>query len=270
MQKFSYAVLSERKRQLLENPPASLKDKGAKITTTMPESSSLFLDALLSHNIKDPAYSFQDIKNDIDSIIFAGTDSTASGVSWTIYLLGLYPCKLAKLQEELDRVLGWDSCRTIALEDLLQLHYLECCLKESLRLYPPFPLFGRMLEKDTVIDGYSLPEGVTCFVDLYSLHRDPRHFPEPELFVPERFLDDCGLRHPYSYIPFSAGPKSCLGKFRQRFFMLEAKLLLAKVLSKFSVVPTRPVDQLKISYEVVLKARGKLRVWFYERNGPAS
>lgn len=268
MQKFSYAVLSERRRQLLKDSPASLRDKCAKIPTTMPESSSLFLDSLLSYNIKDPAYSFQDIKNDIDSIIFAGTDSTASGVSWTIYLLGLHPCKLEKLQEELDRVLGGDSGRTIAMEDLLQLHYLECCIKESLRLYPPFPLFGRMLEQDTVIDGYIIPEGVTCFVNLYSLHRDPRHFPEPETFLPERFFkDDFGLRHPYSYIPFSTGPKSCLG---QRFFMLEAKLLLAKVFSKFSVVSTGSVDQLKISYEVVLKSRGKLRVWFHERNGPVA
>ncbi|XP_054919477.2 cytochrome P450 4V2-like, partial [Dermacentor andersoni] len=249
-----------------------------------------------------------------------GTDSTASGVSWTIYLLGLHPSKLAKVHEELDRVLGRDKDGVIRSDDLLQLNYLECCLKETLRLYPPFPLFGRKLEHDVVIDriapspshgvllllpvvvahfdilmckprvaalprvpdqenakrlqrrslrsfaadGYRLPEGLTCFVNLYSLHRDPRHFRQPDSFLPERFLgEEFAQRHPYSYIPFSAGPKNCPG---QRFFMQEAKLLLAKVFSKFSVESTKPADEIKITYEVVLKARGSLRVWFRTRN----
>ncbi|KAH7982599.1 hypothetical protein HPB52_006105 [Rhipicephalus sanguineus] len=115
-----------------------------------------------------------------------------------------------------------------------------------------------------IIDGYHLPEGLTCFVNLYSLHRDPRHFRQPDSFLPERFLsEEFAQRHPYSYVPFSAGPKNCLG---QRFFMQEAKLLLAKVLSKFTVESTTPVEELKITYEVVLKARGSLRVWFRNRN----
>ncbi|XP_037517688.1 cytochrome P450 4V2 [Rhipicephalus sanguineus] len=263
MQKFSYSVLRERKEWLLKNHSTNT-DIGLKKDSTAFESPSLFLDSLLSYNIRDPSYSIEEVKNDVDSIIFAGTDSTASGVSWTIYLLGLHPSKLANVHEELDRVLGRDKDGVISSEDLLQLNYLECCLKESLRLYPPFPLFGRKLEHDMIIDGYHLPEGLTCFVNLYSLHRDPRHFRQPDSFLPERFLsEEFAQRHPYSYVPFSAGPKNCLG---QRFFMQEAKLLLAKVLSKFTVESTTPVEELKITYEVVLKARGSLRVWFRNRN----
>ncbi|KAH8034545.1 hypothetical protein HPB51_025668 [Rhipicephalus microplus] len=113
-------------------------------------------------------------------------------------------------------------------------------------------------------DGYRLPKGLTCFINLYSLHRDPRHFRQPDSFLPERFLsEEFTQRHPYSYVPFSAGPKNCLG---QRFFMQEAKLLLAKVLSKFTLESTKPVEDLKITYEVVLKARGGLRVWFRKRS----
>ncbi|KAH7978107.1 hypothetical protein HPB49_004487 [Dermacentor silvarum] len=213
MQMFSYSVLRVRKEWLLKNHSTNTKDMNLKRDSTPSESPSLFLDALLAWNIRDPAYSIEEIKNDVDSIIFAGTDSTASGVSWTIYLLGLHPSKLAKVHEELDRVLGRDKDGVIRSDDLLQLNYLECCLKESLRLYPPFPLFGRKLEHDMIIDGYRLPKGLTCFVNLYSLHRDPRHFRQPDSFFPERFLgEEFAQRHPYSYIPFSAGPKNCLGK----------------------------------------------------------
>lgn len=263
MQMFSYSVLRERKEWLLKNNSVCTDISQRKGSAAF-DSPSLFLDSLLSYSIRDPSYSIEEVKNDVDSIIFAGTDSTASGVSWTIYLLGLHPSKLAKVHEELDRVLGGDADGVISSDDLLQLNYLECCLKESLRLYPPFPLFGRKLEHDMIIDGYRLPEGLTCFVNLYSLHRDPRHFRQPDSFLPERFMsEEFAQRHPYSYVPFSAGPKNCLG---QRFFMQEAKLLLAKVFSKFSVQSTKPVEELKITYEVVLKARGSLRVWFRERN----
>ncbi|KAL3225846.1 hypothetical protein MRX96_025428 [Rhipicephalus microplus] len=262
MQKFSYSVLRDRKEWLLKNHSTNT-EIGIKKHSTAFESPSLFLDCLLSCNIRNPSYSIEEIKNDVDSIIFAGTDSTASGVSWTLYLLGLYPSKLARAHEELDQVIGQNPDGIISSEDLVQLNYLECCLKESLRLYPPFPLFGRKLEHDMIIDGYRLPKGLTCFVNLYSLHRDPRHFRQPESFLPERFLsEEFTQRHPYSYVPFSAGPKNCLG---QRFFMQEAKLLLAKVLSKFTLESTKPVEDLKITYEVVLKAIGGLRVWFRKR-----
>ncbi|KAH7982600.1 hypothetical protein HPB52_006106 [Rhipicephalus sanguineus] len=128
MQKFSYSVLRERKEWLLKNHSTNT-DIGLKKDSTAFESPSLFLDSLLSYNIRDPSYSIEEVKNDVDSIIFAGTDSTASGVSWTIYLLGLHPSKLANVHEELDRVLGRDKDGVISSEDLLQLNYLECCLK---------------------------------------------------------------------------------------------------------------------------------------------
>ncbi|KAM7304847.1 cytochrome P450 4V2 [Ixodes scapularis] len=134
---------------------------------------------------------------------------------------------------------------------------------EGLRLYPSFPYIGRVLDHDLEIDGYKIPKGVSCFVNIYSLHRNPEHFKNPEEFVPDRFMGhETTRRHPFSYIPFSGGPKNCLG---QRFATVESKLLLAKVLSKFTIESTRPLEQIKVTFEVIIRARGGHQVWLRRR-----
>ncbi|CAN7992530.1 unnamed protein product, partial [Ixodes pacificus] len=100
----------------------------------------------------------------------------------------------------------------ITASHLAQLKYLECCLKEALRLYPSFPMIGRVLDEELKMEGHVIPKGVMCFVAIYSLHRNPKYFKDPEKFMPERFLsDEIRTRHPFSYIPFSGGFKNCIG-----------------------------------------------------------
>ncbi|KAH9360627.1 hypothetical protein HPB48_007552 [Haemaphysalis longicornis] len=124
---------------------------------------------------------------------------------------------------------------------------------------------------------------------MYSLHRNSEYFSDPDSYIPERFLSkEVRDRHPFSYVPFSGGPKNCLGKKKyhiasrqlhalmalflplfppgQRFAQMEAKTMLAKVFRKYSLESTRPISQLKITYEMILKARGGLRIWFRERS----
>ncbi|CAN8020553.1 unnamed protein product, partial [Ixodes persulcatus] len=132
--------------------------------------------------------------------------------------------------------------------------YLECFLKEGLRLYPSFPYMGRVLDNDLEIDGYKIPKGVSCIVNIYSFHINPKYFKDHEEFVPDQFMGhDTTRRQPFSYLPFSGGPKNCLG---QRFGTVESKLLLAKVLSRLTIESTRPLNQIKVTFEVILKARG--------------
>ncbi|XP_049272095.1 cytochrome P450 4c3-like [Rhipicephalus sanguineus] len=101
-------------------------------------------------------------------------------------------------------------------------------------------------------------------INIHSLHRNKEQFADPESYVPERFLpENCKNMHPFSFIPFSSGVRVCLG---QKFVMVEAKVLLAKLLSKFTVEATLPIEDVKPAYEVVLKARGGLRVWFRKRS----
>lgn len=223
------------------------------------------LDVFLDNHLSKPSYTLKEFEKDVTSIMFAAADSTAAALSWTLYLLGLNPEKQAKLHQELDDAFGRGFDRELSLRDLKQLPYLECCVKESFRLCPPFPMIGRLLDEDLVFDGHTVPAGTTVMVDIHSLHRDPDHFESPDEYIPERFLPQNARKmHPFSFIPFSGGVRVCLG---QRFVMPEIKILLAKLLSKYSVEATVPLAQVEPAYEVVLKARGGLRVWFRKRVG---
>lgn len=102
--------------------------------------------------------------------------------------------------------------RPCTLEDTNHLKFMECCLKESIRLFPSLPAIQRTLSEEVRMGGYTLPAGTTVGVLIYALHRNADHFPDPEEFKPERFmLEESAGRHPYAFIPFSAGARNCIG-----------------------------------------------------------
>lgn len=111
------------------------------------------------------------------------------------------------MQEELDQVFGDDPTRDVTSTDISKMKYLECCVKESLRLFPSVPFIMRQVDSDIAIgNGKIIPEGATAMVGIFYLHRNPKHYSEPHLFKPERFsLENSSKRHPYAYVPFSAG-----------------------------------------------------------------
>ncbi|KAL3225845.1 hypothetical protein MRX96_025427 [Rhipicephalus microplus] len=239
MEKYTLEVLERRKGKLqqiaeeMESMPGDCGEEDDQVQD------SVIVDRFLRTHLRDSRYSIDDVKKDIDSLLFAGTDTTTSAVGWAFYI------------------------ETSRGEDLKRMKYLDICFKESLRLFPSVPIIGRVLDEDMVVDGYKIPKGVTCFVNIYSLHRNPEYFKDPELYIPERFLTpEVRNRHPFSYIPFSGGPKNCLG---QRFALLEAKTIMAKLLRKYTLESTRPLSELRITYEVILKARGGLRIFFRNR-----
>lgn len=114
-------------------------------------------------------------------------------------------------REEVRRVLGDSAC---SMDDVGRMKYLECCIKESLRLYPPVPNFKRRVPQDIELGGYKVPAGASISIHVYALHRSERHFgPDPLAFRPQRFDadDSASRRHPFAFLPFSAGPRNCIG-----------------------------------------------------------
>nr|APA31876.1 cytochrome p450 00951 [Brachionus plicatilis] len=208
-----------------------------------------FLDLLLKAKREDPTITFDDIREEVDTFMFEGHDTTAAAASWACQLIGSHPHVQKKLHEEIDSVLG-ESDRPLNNDDLKELKYLDLVIKETLRLFPSVPYFGRVISEDCDIDGFKILKGETAVIVAYMIHRDEKYYPDPEKFDPERFLPENSKdRHPYAYIPFSAGRRNCIG---QRFAQMEEKVLLANILRYFDITSVKTIDELKPVGDLIL------------------
>ncbi|XP_069837665.1 cytochrome P450 4B1-like isoform X2 [Dendropsophus ebraccatus] len=213
-----------------------------------------FLDILLcAKDENGQGLSDEDLRAEVDTFMFEGHDTTASGVSWTLYTLGKYPEHQEKCREEIREVLGE---RTIVeWEDLGKLPYTTMCIKESMRLYPPVPAVGRKLKEPiTFFDGRSLPKGSDIFLNIYCMNRSPIMWDNPEVFDPLRFSpDNASKRHSHMYVPFSAGSRNCIG---QNFAMNEMKVALALTLPRFELSMDPDNEPLKTPQLVLRSVNG--------------
>ncbi|XP_035881935.1 cytochrome P450 4B1-like isoform X2 [Phyllostomus discolor] len=199
-----------------------------------------FLDILLgARDESGIKLSDRDLRAEVDTFMFEGHDTTTSGISWFLYCMALYPEHQHRCREEICQILG--SRDSFQWEDLAKMNYLTMCIKESLRLYPPVPQVYRQLSKPvTFVDGRTLPAGSLISLHIYALHRNSAVWPDPEVFDPLRFSpENVAGRHPFAFIPFSAGPRNCIG---QQFAMNEMKVVTALCLRRFEFAldPLRP------------------------------
>ena len=137
--------------------------------------------------------------------------------------------------EEAEETLGFRQF--VNYEDLGKLHYTGLAMKETLRLYPSVPILTRVMPEDGELGGHLIPAGTTIHVHPYTMHRHPKYWKDPEKFQPERFGGEGSeeISH-FTYLPFSSGPRSCIG---QTFAQFECKVLISRFLKsfKFKLVP---------------------------------
>ena len=168
------------------------------------------------------------LRDETMTLFLAGHETTALTLAWTWHLLAQNPSAEASLGEELFRVLG---SRAASPEDLESLPYLDAVIRETLRLYPPAYIVGRMAMEPFDLGGYFFPAGTTVLMSQWIVHRDPRFFAEPDVFRPERWLDGLATRlASHAYFPFGGGPRRCIG---QGFAMMEAALVIATLARRF-------------------------------------
>jgi cytochrome P450 len=170
----------------------------------------------------------QEVRDQVFTIFVAGHETTALALTWTWYLLSQHPVEEARLHDELDEVLGE---RLPDYGDLPRLRYTRMVVQEALRLYPPIPaLAWREPLHDDEICGVRIPRGSIVQIVPWVLHRHRRLWESPERFDPERFAPEKNGRDRFSYLPFSAGPRVCIGA---AFAMTEAVLILASLAGRY-------------------------------------
>ncbi|XP_071034567.1 cytochrome P450 4V2 [Parasteatoda tepidariorum] len=190
-----------------------------------------FMDLLLDLHFKDASFTEDDIIEETVSFFTGANVTLGITLSHIFYCLGLYKDEQKIVQNELDEIFG-NSSRDIAEEDLRSMTYLECFIKETLRLYP-LTYISREAPEGLKIYDYDVPKESIVVIFIHKLHRDPEVFPNPEKFDPSRFFpENCIGRSPYAFIPFSAGPRNCIA---HRFAMITLKTLVANALRHFDI-----------------------------------
>ena len=179
------------------------------------------------------------IRDEVLTLFAAGHETSATAMSWTLWLLSRHPEVAQRLEAELDEVLGG---RLPEWDDLPRLKWTQQVLQESMRLYPPAYAIGRQALAADELCGYHVPPRSIMFISIYALHRHPRYYARPDRFDPEHFAEAAVRERPrLSYIPFGAGPRMCVGN---HFAMIEMTLLLAALWQRFRFepVPDHPVE----------------------------
>ena len=202
----------------------------------------------------DSAMTDQQLRDEVLTIFLAGYETVANALSWTWMLLGQNAEAEKRLHAEVDRVLGG---RLPALDDMPNLRYTEMVLAEAMRLYPPAWAMGRQAVCDVEIGPYRLPGGTYFFFSQYQIQRNPKYFPDPLRFDPERFTAEKKAgRSKFVYFPFGAGNRQCIG---ESFAWMEMILVLATLAQKWRL-KLAPGQKIEVQPKITLRPRAGIRM----------
>jgi cytochrome P450 len=205
-----------------------------------------------------------ELRDEVITLFLAGHETTALLLAHTFYLLSKHPDIERRLEAEVASVLDG---RPPTADDVRALPYTERVLKEAMRLYPPAWTTGREAGDDVEVGGYVIPKGAQILVSQWVVHRDPRWFPNPEGFDPDRFAPErAGDLPRFAYFPFGGGPRTCIGN---HFALMEATLILALIVQRFRL-ELLPGQRLVLKPTVTLRQAGAgLHVRVVERKAGA-
>ncbi|MFN2444594.1 MAG: cytochrome P450 [Vicinamibacterales bacterium] len=179
------------------------------------------------------------IRDEAMTMMAAGHETSSNALSWTLYLLAQHPDIQEQVHDEVKSALGGLEP---ASEDVAKLAFCKQVIQESMRLYPPIPSVSRTPVEPDEVAGYPVMPGSILSCVTAVIHVHPEFWSEPEQFRPERFsADRAASVYPFSYLPFAAGPRECIGK---NFAMLEMQLVLAMLIQRFRFrwLPEKPAE----------------------------
>ncbi|KAL1459277.1 hypothetical protein WDU94_011279 [Cyamophila willieti] len=176
----------------------------------------------------------KELTHEMVGILNAGFDTVKITTSIVLNILAIHPEIQEEVYNEIISVLG-DSPDTIPTYDQIQnLDLLTRVIKETMRLYTPVPVIARTAMEEFQLENFTIPAGCTLAICIHTIHRHPRHWPNPTQFNPDRFLpSEIARRNPNAYMPFSVGPRNCLG---YKYAMIQMKTTLSTLLRKFRIM----------------------------------
>jgi cytochrome P450 len=194
---------------------------------------------------EDTPLTDEELRDQVLVFLLAGSDTTATSLTFTMYMLSQHQDVQDSVRDEVRSVLGG---RRPTPADLEALPSVERVLKEAMRLYPAAPVLIRRAVRSTVIDGYAIPAGAYVYVSPWVTHRHPSYWPDPEQFAPDRFRPEEESRRPrYAWFPLGGGPRSCIGN---HFAMLQMKLAVATLLQRYRFTGTAPHVPLEVGVTI--------------------
>jgi cytochrome P450 len=216
---------------------------------------------LLARDTEGDAGAMTDVqlRDEILTILLASHETTANALSWTGYLLAHHPDVEDRVQAEVDAVIGE---RGITADDVTRLPYTRSVLAESMRLYPPAWTLGRKPLEDVSLGGYRIPRHSLVLISQWVVHRDPRWWPEPSRFNPDRWTVEAQAARPkFAYFPFGAGTRVCIG---EAFAWMEGLIVLATIMRRWrlSLAGDRAVSPVPL---VTLRPRGGIAITVHAR-----
>ncbi|XP_075589251.1 cytochrome P450 4c3-like [Dermatophagoides farinae] len=267
VREFTMNVIKERKNEIVnqKNLDLNANENGHRLA---------FMDLLIEQHLKDPKhFTESDIREEVDTFMLAGHDATAMSLIWTLHLLGNHPDIQYRVHKEIDEIRQQsddDNDQTTqnwSQNQLRRMKFLEACIKESLRIYPSVPVISRYTHQDAEIEpGRIIPKGTSVAIVLYMIQRDPKYFQQPERYIPDRFIEGsehyCGRMNPFAYLPFSAGPRNCIG---QKFALQEEKIMLATLLSRYRVESGDYLGNVHKKAIIILKPKSSVNIRFIRR-----
>nr|WKR34928.1 cytochrome P450 CYP4BN80 [Monolepta hieroglyphica] len=222
----------------------------------------VFLDLLLEATLDGRPLTDTEIREEVDTFMFAGHDTSASAMSFCLYCLSKHKDVQDRIIQEQKQIFGDSKDRHATYRDLQEMKYLEMAIKESLRLYPSVPYTGRKTDRDVVYkDGNIIPKDTGILIVIFCANRNPKYFPDPDKYDPSRFEDTTAGMAPYTYLPFSAGPRNCIG---QKFAWNLMKSILSKVLRNYEVQSCG--HELSLAAETVLRSENGIKVKLAKRD----
>lgn len=253
-------INAARNKDTMKNDVKTTEKKGTSIL-------KLLLRANSESSANNKALSDEELRDETKTFILAGHETTSTWCHWALYALAKYPEVQQKLFDDVAKHSPSDISSPITLQQVEQMTYLTAFLSEVLRMYPPIPIFHRFTSQWEKFGEYDIPPKTRIVIPVYLLHHHPDHWTNPDAFLPERWLDaeENDKRNRFSFLPFSAGGRSCIG---QRFAEIEARMIVTNIVREFAIqlAPCMRDKEINLTAFTILRAKPTIQICVKPRN----